>query len=47
MYYVNNVDYILCLHQQNPPVLDWRFQLMQVELYNRRKKDGSNWEKSR
>jgi len=25
------------LHQQNPPVLDWRFQLTQVDLYNSHK----------
>jgi len=25
------------LHQQNPPVLNWRCQLMQVNLYNGRK----------
>jgi len=25
------------LHQQNPPVLDWRCRLTQVDLYNSRK----------
>ena len=25
------------LHQQNPPVLNWRCQLTQVDLYNGRK----------
>ena len=28
------------LHQQNPPVLNWRCRLMQVDLYNGRKRGG-------
>ena len=31
------------LHKQNPPVLNWRCRLTQVDLYNGRKIGGCGW----